>query len=479
MAEGVLLSVAGAVASLPLADWTLHLLVSAIRASGPAIPDAHLDVRVMAATFAAAGAIGIGFGLAPVLLLARGRLEAVLHTGGRGSSASRWSVALRRGVVAAQVALCLVLLSAAALLAQSFVRMNSMSTGLRADHIVMAGLDLMPGRYESWEARGRFYGAVLRNAAALPGVSAAAITSRVDLLQPGLGYRAREAGKESDDHAPGGARGRSVSPGYFELLGIPVLRGRAFTDRDSLTAPRVMIVNEAFARKFFDGRDPVGRHIVYSTDGIDCEIVGLVRDVRASLRRSDPEPTMYLPLEQRPWLVARLLVRSAAPSAVAASLRAAIREADPEQAAGQPEMLEEALAASLGQPRLTMSTVAAFAAVALLLAGIGIYGVTRYGIAQRRREIGIRIALGAHGAQVRGMVLRQNALVLGAGLAAGAPLSIAASQLYRALLFQVEPADVRMLAGVAAVLSLITLAASWFPASQAARIDPATSLRAE
>jgi predicted permease len=439
------------------------------------IPDAHLDLRVMAATFAVAAVIGIAFGIAPALVL-RGNLESALHSGGRGGSASRWSVRLRRAVVAAEVALCLAMLSAAALLAQSFLRMNSLGTGLRSDHIVMAPLDLMPGRYETWESRGRFYDAVLRNAAALAGVESAAITSRVDLLQPGLGYMIRVEGAPD---RPAGARGRSVSPGYFATVGIPLLRGRGFGARDLVTAPRVMIVNEAFARKYFRGVDPVGRRVTYSTDGIECEVVGLVRDVRSSLRQAESDPTMYLPLAQRPWLVARLLVRTRADDSGIAAVRWAIQDVDPEQAVSQPRMLETALADSLGQPRTTTVTVAVFAAVALLLAAIGIYGVARYSVAQRTREIGIRIALGADGPRVRRLIFRQSAQVLLAGMAAGIPVSIAAGRLYGMLLFQVRAADPLTFAAVAGVLAIVVLAASWFPAQRAAGIDPVGSLRAE
>jgi hypothetical protein len=169
-----------------------------------------------------------------------------------------------------------------------------MKTGLRAENVVTVPLDLMPDRYRATEARNRFYTEVLRNVGAIPGVDAAAITSRVDLVQHGLGYRIRIEGAPDMGPQHPGARGRSVSPGYFGTVGIPLLRGHTFSERDSISAPRVMMVNEAFAKSFFPGQDPIGKRVTYSTDRIVCEIVGLARDVRSSLTRVEAEPTLYL-----------------------------------------------------------------------------------------------------------------------------------------------------------------------------------------
>lgn len=477
--EGVLLSLCGGLASLPVAVWSVRGLVAAIRKTAPRLPDAHLDIRVMAATFAVATAIGVAFGLAPIVLLLRGRLEGAIHSGGRSSSGSAWTVKFREAIVAGEVALCLVLLTAAAVLARSFLGMTTMKTGLRAENVVTTPLDLMPDRYRATEARNRFYTEVLRNVSAIPGVNAAAITSRVDLVQHGLGYMIRIEGAPDMGPRHPGARGRSVSPGYFGTVGISLLRGRTFSEQDSASAPRVMIVNEAFAKSFFPSQDPIGKHVTYSTDRIVCEIVGLVRDVRSSLTRVEAEPTLYLPLEQRPWLVAHLMVRTDSPAGVMAAVRKQIQAVDPEQAVAQPRRLEEVVAEMLGQPRTTMIMVAVFAAVALLLAAIGIYGLTTYSVAQRTKEIGIRMALGADQAQVRRLVFRQSARVLMIGLLLGAPLSMVAARLYASLLFQAHAADPATFTGVAVTLSIVVLAASWIPAAQAASVDPVSSLRAD
>ena len=333
IAEGVALSVCGAAASLPVAAWSMRLLSATIRRTMSRIPDAHLDFRMIAATFAVAAAVGIAVGLAPVFLLMRGALEGGLNAGGlnaggRALSASAWSIRFREAIVAGEVALCLVLLTAAALLAQSFVRMSAKNTGLRAAGVTIVHLDLMPDRYQTWEARGRFYDEVLRRVIALPGVTDAAITSRIDLAQHGLGYMVQIEGAPDLGPRNPGALGRSVSPGYFRTLGISLARGRTFSDRDSVAAARVMMVNETFAKRFFPGQDPVGKHVTYSTDRIQCEVVGMVRDVRSAITEEEAEPTIYLPLEQRPWLVAHLLVRTNGPAAAMPAIRAGVQAAD-------------------------------------------------------------------------------------------------------------------------------------------------------
>lgn len=476
--EGVLLSILGGLASVPVTAWSMPLLAAGIRRTMSAIPDPHLDLRVMAITLAAAAIIGTAVGLAPLLLVMRGELEGALHSGGRAISSPAWSMRFREALVAAQVALCVVLLTGAALLVQSFLRMSARRSDLRVENISVVPLDLMPDRYQSWESRGRLYDEVLRRTSAIPGVASAAITSRIDLVQHGLGYMAGVEG--GPDPGPGnpGASGRSVSPGYFRILGISLLRGRPFSERDSVSSPRVMIVNETFARQFFAGRNPIGKHVTYSTDRIRCEIVGVVRDVRFATQ-AEAEPTMYLPLAQRPWLVARLLMRTGSPEAVLAAVRKEIQAVDPDQAVAQARPLDDVISDTLGQPRTTMFMVIVFAVLALLLGAVGIYGVSAYSVAQRAREIAIRMALGADSHGVRVLVFRQTLRVLAAGLLPGVPLAAAVSRVYASLLFGMRAADPAILLAVGVTVAMVALAASSVPAIRAAAIDPISSLRAE
>jgi ABC-type antimicrobial peptide transport system permease subunit len=239
-----------------------------------------------------------------------------------------------------------------------------------------------------------------------------------------------------------------------------------------------MVVNETFARQFFPGQDPVGKHVTYSTDRIRCEVVGVVRDVRVA-SQAESEPTMYLPLAQRPWLVARLLVRTASPSTALAAVRNAIQAVNPDQAVAQARPLDDMIADALGQPRTTMFLVIVFAVLALALGAVGIYGVTAYTVAQRGREIAIRMALGADARGVRSLVFRQTVKVLAAGLLVGVPLAAEVSRVYANLLLGMRSADPATLAAVGVAVGLVAIVASGVPAIQAAAIDPIASLRAE
>jgi len=240
-----------------------------------------------------------------------------------------------------------------------------------------------------------------------------------------------------------------------------------------------MLVNESFARRFFPGRNPIGKHVTYSSDRIACEIVGVVRDVRP-LRMARAEEEIYLPLAQRPFLVAALVARTMGdPRTVEAAIRRQVQAADPEQATATPRTLQQVIEARLEEPYANASLALAFATAALLLAAIGIYGVMAYAVTRRQREIGIRMALGAEAGNVRAMVIRQSMRLVLAGVAAGIPVAIALGRLYSNLLFGVRPSDPRTLIAVVAILALVAYAATAFPARRASAVDPITVLRTE
>ncbi len=477
LTESILISACGGILGLPLARWGVSVLVDFIRQTAPQVPQATLDVRVMVFTLAVSVIVGIGFGLAPVFFSLRGELHDGLSSVSRGASSSHGR--FRGALVAGEVALCLVLLTAAGLLAQSFLGMRRMSTGIEADHLWAMPLALLPDRYDRWEARTAFYDEVVRRVGELPGVTAG-ITTRINLLQYGLAYAIWVEGATYDNGRNPGARGRSISPEYLSVVGIPVVRGRGFTTRDNLTSARVMLVNEAFARRFFPGQDPIGRHVTYSSDRITCEIVGVVRDVRSSLREVQPDEEMYLPLTQRPWLVARLVVRvSGNPAGTLAAIRREVQAVDRDQALDDLEPFDRMMDRRVEQPRMTMLLVMVFAVTALLLGAVGIYGVMAYTVAQRAREIGIRVALGAQTHNVRSLVIRQSMQLVVCGLAVGIPAAIALGRLYASLLFGVKASDPVTFAGTIAILSAVALAASYVPAARATRVDPIVVLRSE
>ncbi len=439
--ENVFLALCSMFAALPLSLWGMRALSAAFDLTSPALPAVRLDLGVMLFSIGLATTVGVAFGLMPMWTFLRGEMQTGVGREGRSFSASKWSTQFRNGIVAAQVALCLMLLAAAGLLTQSFVRMSTMNTGLRADHILISSLDLMPSRYDLWRKRSNFYDEVLQRVETIPGVRGAAIASRMDLVGSGLGYLIQVDGSPKLGSENPSARGRSVSPTYFNLVGIPLLRGRMFTEHDTSSSTPVMVVNEAFARKYFPGTDPIGRHVTYSTDRISCQVVGVVGNVRSGLQDTGVEDELYLPLSQRPWLVAKLLVRTNAFRGIAATIRNRVQSVDPGQAVADSVPLEQEISREMGRPRTTMLVVMLFALSALLLAAVGIYGVIAYSVAQRRKEIGIRMALGANSNRVRALVFGQTARLLVIGMLIGLPLAMMLSRLYVSLLFAVEPSD--------------------------------------
>jgi putative ABC transport system permease protein len=255
-------------------------------------------------------------------------------------------------------------------------------------------------------------------------------------------------------------------------MGIPLLAGRDFKEHDSTSSPKVMLVNQSFARRFFPDQDPVGKHATVSNS--DWEIVGVVGDVRLSLQSAGASPEFYLPLAQAPRGTGRLLIRSTAPLS---AVRHEVQAVDPDQAVAQMRPLNDALDDSLNQPRSTMSIFNIFAAAALLLAAMGVYGVMACGVAQRTREIGIRIALGARSGDVRRMVIGQSMRLVLTGVALGIPVAITVGRLYTSLLFGVKSSDPLTLISVVAILSITALAASYIPSRRATKVDPASVLR--
>ena len=460
LTESTLVALCGGALGLFLAQWGVKILAATIRQSSHQMPEARIDGTVAAFTLAVALFVGLIFGLAPVAAALRAELTDGLR--------SMKHIHLPSLLVTAEVALSLVLLAAAGLLMQSFLRMRGTATGIQSDQVSVLWLILNPHHYENFAARSAFYDETLRRVRALPGVRAAAIASRVDVLQ-----RA-DMTIQGANEPLAGSNGRSISPDYLRLMGIPLLAGRDFNGHDATTSRKVMLVNQTFARRFFADRNPVGQRAVYG--GNDCEVVGVVGDVRGHLQNAGANAGFYIPLAQGPRGTARLLVRSTAPLS---AVRHEVEAVDPDQAIAEIRPLNDALDDTLSQPRSAMSILIAFASAALLLAVLGIYSVMAYGVAQRRREIAIRMALGAKTTDVRNLVLGQSLRLVVAGIAIGLPLAIATGRLYSALLFGVHPADLPTIASAIALVSLAALAAAYIPSRRATRVDPASALRAE
>lgn len=479
LVESVTLAVLGGLASLPLGAFGVRLLSDALRQTAPQVPDVQLNVGVMAFTLAVSVVVGIAFGLAPVFFSLSGNLQDGLRAGTRGASHSALRGKFGGALVASEIALSLVLLMASGLLAESFVKARNMRTGLDANRVWAMPLVLLPERYDKWETRMAYYDEALRRVSQTPGVVSAGITTRMDLLQYGLEYLTWVEGAPDLGAKNPVARGRSISEDYLRVVGIPIVRGRTFTRHDDTNSARVMIVNESFARRFFPGQNAIGKRVTYGTDRVACEIVGVVRDVLA-LRETKAQDEIYLPLAQRPWLVSRLVVRFAGPEATAATaVRHAIQAIDPDQAPGSLEPFDRFLDRRLEQPRLMLLLVSVFGATALLLAAVGIYGVMSNAVAQRSREIGIRVALGAERRDVRIMVVGQCMRLVAAGVALGIPLAMAAGKLYASMLFGTTTSDPATFGAVSLALGLVALAACSLPAVRATRVDPMVVLRSE
>ena len=479
LVESLALSIAAGVVGVILALWGVAALVAATPLEIPRLQGARVDVAVLAFATFVSMATGIVFGVTPALQLSRTDHGEALSDAGRGSSGVR-AARTGRALVVAEIALSLVLLTAAGLLVRSFLRLQQVEPGFVPQRAVTMQL-LMPGsRYPDEDAQIRFFRRVLDQTASAPGVQSAAVASTLPMSGSSLG-----AGFTIDGHPLANpadrptAAGFAVSPEYFATMGIPLLRGRGFSARDDEKAPPVAIINETMALRFWPGEDPVGRRLT-SYGGVSREVVGIVRDVKTRDLAETAGPQLYTPYVQRPWPFLAVVARTTGdPVALSATLRQAVAAVDPDLATGDVRTIDEYLAQSVATPRFNATLIAGFAALALFLAGCGLYGVMSYAVAQRSREIGIRMALGAQPGDVRGMVVAQ-ALKMGlTGLIVGLAGALVASRLLDKLLFGIGPSDPATFAAVCTMLLGVVLIAAYLPARRATRVDPMVALRAE
>lgn len=483
--ENTVLMLLAAALGILVASMALRVLLLAAPPDIPRLAAVAIDARVLTVVLAISIAVGFVFGLVPLAQARRTDVQAALKTEeGRGAIGGREAAAARSVLMVGEIALAVVLVIGAGLLIKSFWRLQRVNPGFNAESVIKAEFQLPPTRYPmdfkvypNTPEIHRFNAALLARASSLPGVESAAIAGNHP-LDAGFTNSFAVVGREAEARDWPEISVRRVSPGYFRTLRIPLVRGRLLSDSDSTAAPPVVLVNEETVRRFFQDRDPIGQQI--SLYGVRRTIVGVIGNEKIHGLTEPPPIALYQPLAQSPTSNATLIARVSGDSEmIVPSLRAAVHEIDPALAVFGVEPLQQTLAQSMSEQRFMMLLVGVFAGLALTLAAIGIHGVLSYTVAQRRREIGIRVALGAEPGRVTRLVLVQSARLTAIGLVIGLGLAILFARSLAGLLFGVTATDVSTFAAVMILLGAVAMLATWLPARRAARVDPLVALRYE
>jgi putative ABC transport system permease protein len=484
LTESLTLVTLGAIVGVALAWLLTRLMSNAAQAELASFIAVRLDAGVLAFTIAISCVAAVLFGLVPAL--AASRLSPVdgMKDGGRSATQGSGRKRLQAALVAVEVTLSLTLLAGAALMTKGFTRYLSTDLGFDAERVLTLRLDLTADKYRDNE---RFWSVardVAERARALPGVEAVTVEGPGFPTGGFYGISFRREGAAPDDPDVSGLR-HHVTPGYFETLGVPILAGRDFSAEDRANAPATLIVSESFASRYWPGRNPIGERLLSSGGAttITFTVVGMVRDVQHSGLQTGglSEPDIYLPLYQFPPrtpAVLTVMARVAGdPVAAMPAFQRAIREAAPDLPAYDVQTMTGRLDQQTARGRYAVLVMGGFALLALVLASVGVYGLIAYSVAQRTREIGIRMALGASRGDVVLMVLRRGAMSLAAGIASGIVAVLILGQVMTSLLYGLDPTDPWVLGGSAMALAVIGLLASWWPAYRASRIDPQVAMR--
>ncbi|MBI2686767.1 MAG: ABC transporter permease [Acidobacteria bacterium] len=483
LAESLTLAALGAAVGIPLGWWLLEVL----KIYGPQdirrLDRSTLDAGVLGFTVALTLLTGLLVGLAPALSATRQTLGIAMRDGARGATASWRTNLLRDGFTVVEVALSLILLVGAGLLLKSFAKLTAVEPGFRSDRVLTANISLPGDRYRDQKGV-QFFTELGRRARAIPGVVNASNITFLPFKGPGSGtYFWR------DDHpkpAPGQepvTDVRMIQPGYFETMNIPLRRGRTFTGADNdAKAPLRFVVNDTMARTMFPGEEPIGRRLIVQmkAENLPGEIIGVTGDVKHGGLDSKARPMVYYPQAQLFFNFGTVVLQTESdPLQLAKPLANLIHEMDPELAIAEVAAMQRWIDDSVARPRFQTRLLAAFAGLALVLAIIGIYGVVSYGVAQRTHEIGVRMALGAQRGDVARMVLGRGARLAAAGLLIGIAGALALGRFLETQLYEVKATDPLTLTMMAALLLIVALGASYFPARRAARVDPMHCLRYE
>ncbi|HKY06409.1 MAG TPA: ABC transporter permease, partial [Blastocatellia bacterium] len=483
LTESLLLALVGGGLGLLLAMWGVDLLVYISPEDIPRLNEVGLDGRVLLFTLSVSVLTGLLFGMAPAIQASKPDLTESLKDAGRGSIGSFRGNRTRSFLVVAEVALGVVLLIASGLLIRSFVRLQQVAPGFDPLNLVVMSLSLPGATYEEDEKQVTFYKQFVERVKSQPGIESAALIAPLPMGGNTMMLTFRVEGREP--LPPGqrqGANWRTTTDGYFKAMSIPLVRGRAFSESDDEKSPKVIIINEAMAQQHFAGEEPLGQRITigYGANNTTAEIIGIVGNVKHQGLNTQSGSEMYTSILQTPLPFANLVIKtSLEPQSIAAAVQNQAAALDQDLPIHSAKPMASYLAASISRPRFNTLLLTIFAAIALVLAGVGIYGVMAYSVAQRTHEMGIRMALGARRADVLKLVVGQGMTLATVGVGLGLAAAYGLTRLMESLLFGVTATDPVTFAGVSLVLATVSLLANLIPARRATKVDPMVALRYE
>ena len=481
LTESLLLSLIGGALGIALAVFVMPLLRSFNPGSLPRLAEASLDIRVLLFSFLISVLTGLVFGLAPAIRISAKNLSESIKAGTRGSTAGPGRSRLQAALIIGEIGLALILMTAAGLLLESFARLIRVDPGFAAQNLMTFSINLPPIRYPQRDQQAQFYRRLVEQIQNFPGVQKVGLVSYLPLSGAvRMSYFCAEGqicqGLGKDPLIAF----RQVDAGYFDAMGTRLLRGRTFNSGDSSSGLPVIVVNETTAKKYWPRENPLGKHVAGSRDLVQREVVGVVADVKYNNLNSPNLQELYIPFEQMPWAAMTLLVRSAGnQQTLSAAVRAKVAELDSGVPITHVSSMEEVVGTSLAEPRLILEFVTAFAGFALLLASIGLYGVMSYSVAARKREIGIRVSVGATPRDIFRLILSEGLRVTVIGIAIGLFASLALTRMISSLLFEVHATDPLAFSLAAIALVFAALLACYIPARRAIAVDPVSAIRAD
>ena len=481
LTESLLLALAGGTLGLLFALAGVRLLSAFVPENVPRFGETSTDLRVLAFTLGASALTGLLFGIAPALQSSRFDLNEALKEGGRSGTDGRGRARARALLIVTEVALSLILLVGAGLLVKSFFNLRNTDPGFDPSNTLTASVSLSAARYDTDEKVADFFRLLVERVRALPGVESAGAVYPLPLSDNGYAFSFSVVGQPP---LPPGQRqsaaARFVTPEYFRAQRVPLRAGRDFTEADKAGAPGAIIVNEAFARRYLPGVEPIGQRLRLGVNDIEGEIVGVVGDIRGEFLASPPVPEYYVPEAAVSLTDMTLVIRTAAdPAPLTPALRQIVSEMDKDLPLYEVRTMDALVARSVARQRFSMTLIGVFAALAMLLAAVGIFSVMSFLVAQRTHEIGIRMALGARPGDILSMVVRHGVGLTLAGIAVGLAAAAALTRLMSGLLYEVSATDPLVYGGVTVLLAAVALLACYVPARRATKVDPLVALRYE